>query len=51
MLPTGAFAVAVGLGFLALIVALSLSGPRDRGRRLPGNGGALIPFDDDGDDG
>lgn len=51
MLPTGAFAVAAGIGFLLLIVALSLRGPRDRGGRLPGNGGPMIPYNDDGDGG
>jgi len=39
-------ALAIGLGLLVLIVALSLVGPRDPGGRLPGNRGAIIPHDD-----
>jgi hypothetical protein len=36
-------AFAIGLGVLALIVIISLRGPRDPGDRLPGNGGPMIP--------
>jgi hypothetical protein len=45
----GLIATAIGFGFLALIVILSLLGPRDGGRQLPDNGGAIVPYEDDGD--
>jgi hypothetical protein len=48
MQAIGYFAVAVGLVCLVLIAAISLRGPRDRGGRLPGNGGPIVPWSDDG---
>jgi hypothetical protein len=46
-------AVAVGVVSLILLAAISIRGPRDRGARLPGNGGAIVPLSngDDGGDG
>jgi len=46
MLPTGFFAVAVGVAVLVVIAIISLRGPRDPGGRLPGNGGPIIPGHD-----
>lgn len=57
MLPTGFFAVAVGVAVLVVIAIISMRGPRDPGGRLPGNDGPIIPgyyhWDHDigGDDG
>jgi hypothetical protein len=55
-MATEIVALAISLGILALIVILSLIGPRDRGGRLPGNGGPMLPgphhdWDDGGDHG
>jgi hypothetical protein len=46
-------AVAAGLGCFVLLAVISIMGPRDRGGRLPGNGGAVVPYGDhdDGDGG
>jgi hypothetical protein len=49
MLPTGFFAVAVGVLCLVLIAVISMRGPRDPGGRLPGNGGPMFPYDDGAD--
>ena len=50
MLPSGAFAVAVGIALLVLIAVVSLRGARPRRRRL--REGPMIPLahDDDGGD-
>lgn len=49
------FAVAVGVVSVLLLAAISMRGPRDRGGRLPGNGGPVVPlhhsYDDGGGDG
>lgn len=39
-------AVAVGVVSLILLAAISMRGPRDRGAKLPGNGGAIVPLGD-----
>jgi hypothetical protein len=38
-------AVAVGVVSFVLLAAISMRGPRDRGARLRGNGGAIVPLD------
>lgn len=43
-------AVAVGVVSVILLAAISMRGPRDRGARLPGNGGAIVPLGHDGGD-
>jgi hypothetical protein len=44
-------ALAIGGGFLLLIVALSIVGPRDPGGRLSDNRGPIVPYGDDGGEG
>ncbi|MGH6952279.1 MAG: hypothetical protein ACREH4_15560 [Vitreimonas sp.] len=48
MLPTGFFAVAVGVVFLVLIAVASMRQTRTGRRRLR-DPGALLPLDDPGD--
>ncbi|QGZ94703.1 hypothetical protein [Terricaulis silvestris] len=40
-------AVAIGLASLIALTLLSIRGPRDRGGRLRGNGGPIVPLGDD----
>lgn len=49
MLPTGAFAMAIGIGALLLIVVISMRGP-SRKRRAR-DGVPIIPLGHAGDDG
>jgi hypothetical protein len=50
MMTIEILAVAIGLASLVALALISIRGPRDRGARLRGNGGAVVPLggDDDG---
>jgi hypothetical protein len=50
MMTIEILAVAIGLASLVALTLISVRGPRDRGARLRGNGGPVVPIGgDDGD--
>jgi hypothetical protein len=51
MMTIEILAVAIGLASLVALTLISVRGPRDRGARLRGNGGAIVPLGDDNGDG
>jgi hypothetical protein len=51
MMTIEILAVAIGLASLVALTLISVRGPRDRGERLRGNGGPVVPYGDDSSDG
>jgi hypothetical protein len=51
MMTIEILAVAIGLASLVALALISVRGPRDRGGRLRGNGGPVVPYGHDSGDG